>query len=165
MVPVLNELRVGNRVWSMGGYPDHGPKEGPMVSIPADTGGSIVATGKPYRTMDQLLYVVRWDTGQTSKHYSKELCGIGQYATWPTFSRAIETASGQAEVVLGPQGGFRKARADVMLDNGSAARLELYEGHGRIWDYIKPTLVKSAVAITETRLTAKRPAPRAADAE
>ena len=82
-----------------------------------------------------------------------------------TFSRAIETASGEAEVVLGPQGGFRKARADLMLDNGSAARLELYEGHGRIWDYIKPLLVKSAVAITETRLTAKRPARRAADTE
>ena len=64
----------------LGGYPDHGPMEGPKVSIPADTGGSIVDTEKPYRTMDQLLYVVRWDTGQTSKHYFKQLCGIGQYA-------------------------------------------------------------------------------------
>lgn len=164
MIPVLNELRVGNRVWSMGGYPDHGPMEGPKVSIPADTGGSIVDTERPYPTMDQLLYVVRWDTGQTSKHYFKQLCGIGQYATFADFRRAIETARGKAEVVLGPQGGFRQANADLMLADGSAARLEFYEGQGRIWDYVKPLLVKSAVAVAETRLKAKKPARRGKDA-
>ncbi|MBI2920101.1 MAG: hypothetical protein HYY18_03330 [Planctomycetes bacterium] len=164
MTPVLNELRVGNRVWSMGGYPDHGPMEGPKVSIPADTGGTVVDTEKPYRTMDQLLYVVRWDTGQTSKHYFKQLFGIGQYATVADFHRAIETASGKAEVVLGPQGGFREARVELMLGNGSAARIELYEGQGHFWDHVKPMLAKSAVAVAETRLKAKMPARRSKDA-
>lgn len=133
MIPVLNELRAGNRVWSMGGYPDQGPMEGPRVSIPADTGGSIVDTEKPYRTMDQLLYVVRWDTGQTSKHYFKQLCGIGQYATFADFRGAPETAMGKAEVVFGLQGGFRQANADLVLPDGSGARLEFYDGQARLY--------------------------------
>lgn len=160
-IPILNELRVGNRVWTEAGYPDHGPLEGPKVSIPPNVGGSIIDTEKPYRTMDQLLYVVRWDTGQTSKHYSKQLCCIGHFPDLSAFRRAMEAATGAAEVVLGPQGGFREAAADLVLADGSAARLELHEGQGRIWDDIlKPMLQKSAVTLAETRLQPKKPARR-----
>ena len=70
---------VGNRVWTERGYFDHGPVEGPKVSITARTGGVIIGTEKPYYAMDQLLYTVRWDNGQISKHYYNELFCIGRF--------------------------------------------------------------------------------------
>jgi hypothetical protein len=156
MIQVLNDLKVGSRVWSLFGYPDHGPLKGPRVTIPSDIGGLVVNTEPPL--MDQLLYIVRWDTGHISKHYFKELCSIGQYATLSDFQQAVETANGKAEVVVGPQGGFRQASADLVLNDGSTARIEVYGGQGHIWDSVmKPPLLRSAVVITEKRLEAKKP--------
>jgi hypothetical protein len=43
--------------------------EGPKIDIAPNMGGTITGTEKPYLTMDQLLYTVRWDNGQVSKHY------------------------------------------------------------------------------------------------
>jgi len=155
---MLNDLRIGSRVWTGSGYQDHGPLEGPKVTIPANVGGSVIATEKPYSTIDQLLYVVRWDTGQTSKHYFKQLFCLGHFADLKVFEEAIKTASGTAELVLGPQGGFREMRAELVLADGSSARLGLFEGQSRFWEGIlKPMFRKSAIQVKVTKLQAKSP--------
>lgn len=43
----------------------------------------------PLGTMDQLLYAVRWDIGQTSKHYANDLFCIGRFETLEEFNAAI----------------------------------------------------------------------------
>lgn len=156
---MLNDLRVGSRVWTVSGYQDHGPLEGPKVTIPANVGGLVIATEKPYYTMDQLLlYVVHWDTGQTSKHYVKQLFCIGHFADLKGFEEAIETASGTAELLLGPQGGFPEMRAELVFAGGSSARLGLFEGQGRFWEGIlQPMFRKSTIQLKVTRLQAKSP--------
>ncbi len=126
------------------------------VTIPANVGGTVIATEKPYSTIDQLLYTVRWDTGQTSKHYFKQLFCIGHFAGLKVFEEAIATASGTAELVLGPQGGFREMRADLVLADGSSAGLQLFEGQGRFWEGIlEPMFRQSAIELKVTRLQAK----------
>lgn len=153
---ILNDLRVGSRVWTASGYQDHGPLDGPKVTIPANVGGSVIATEKPYYTIDQLLYVVRWDTGQTSKHYFKQLFCIGHFTDLKVFEEAVITASGTAELVLGPQGGFREMGAELVLADGSSVRLGLFEGQGRFWEEIlQPMFRKSAIELKVTRLQAK----------
>lgn len=108
-------LIIGSRVWTESGYKAHGPREGPKVDIPEHLGGTIVSTEQPYYTMDQLLYSVRWDSGQLSKHYAKELFGIGRFMTRTEFEAAIKPL-GPVELILGPQGGIRQARLTVEYD-------------------------------------------------
>lgn len=69
------------RVWTEHGYDNYGPLEGLKVNIARRQGGVITAAEQPYRTMDQLLYIVRWDNGQTSKHYAKGLFCVGRFQT------------------------------------------------------------------------------------
>lgn len=63
--------------------------EGSKTDVPADTGGRIIRTEKPYFTMDQLLYVVRWDTGQTTKYYFGELFVIGPFEDFAAFQPSV----------------------------------------------------------------------------
>jgi hypothetical protein len=99
-------------------------------------GGAVVATERTYSTIDELLYTVQWDTGQTSKHYFKQLFCIGDFTNLKAFEDAVATTSGTAELILGPQGGFRMMRADLVLADGSSWGLELFEGQRRLWEEI-----------------------------
>lgn len=146
--------RVNARVWTVHGLHQHGPMEGPKTDVPADTGGRIIGTEKPYYTMDQLLYVVRWDTGETTKHYFKELFVIGPFEDFATFSRALVSAT-EVSVTLGPQGGFRGAEFSVSSADGSV--LLRYEQEQRShWEIVRPILEQVGVEIRETRLAPKR---------
>src|SRR5271170_5081768 len=101
-------LIVGNRVWSEHGYDNHGPNEGPKVDISPRQAGTITAVDKPYSTMDQLLYSVRWDGGQVSRHYESELFCIGPFQSRTKFEEAIKP-EGIVELTVGPGDGFRSA--------------------------------------------------------
>lgn len=105
-------LAVDNRVWTKDGYKGHGPPEGPRVDITGNQGGTVVKTDKPYSTMDHLLYTVRWDKGQVSKHYEKDLFCIGPYQSRAEFEGAIKP-TGDVELTVGPARGFRSARFEL----------------------------------------------------
>ena len=148
-------LLVGARVWTADGYREHGPIEGPKVDIPANPGGTVETTSKPYSTMDQLLYMVRWDNGQTSKHYAKGLFCIGRFKTFEEFKAAI-VPQGPVQLTLGPQGGFREARFSVKYD-GRTQEAALLQGDRELWiNCVEPIVKERRVKISETRLPSAR---------
>lgn len=145
-------LIVGNRVWTVAGYHDHGPIEGPKVDIAPNQGGTIAATQKPYSTMDHLLYKVLWDNGQLSKHYDKELFCIGRFQNRAEFEQAIKLV-GAVELTIGPSGGFRYVRFELEFD-GQHQTVEL--GDRNLWmDCIEPIAGKSGCIISTTKLPRK----------
>ena len=147
---------VGTRVWTELGYLDHGPFGGPKATIPAKLAGTIVGTEKPYVTMDQLLYCVRWDNGQTSKHYDKELICIGRFNNLIDFQEAI-IFRGNVERVVGPQGGFRHVSLEVLFDGAEKTSI-IGPTDRKLWELvIEPLAVERGVTITTTKLTKAKP--------
>lgn len=143
-------LRVGARVWSFG-YTDHGPIDGPKIDIPAGIGGSIIGTEKPWMSMDSLLFVVKWDNGQISKHYGNGLNCIGRFETYDQFKRAIAFA-GPIALTLGPQGGFRKAEVRVTFD-GQEQEATVYDRD--LWLGLLEGIARThKIPIHETRVPA-----------
>jgi hypothetical protein len=118
-------LTIGNRVWTIGGYYDHGPLDGPKTDIVPNMGGTITATESPYHSSDSLLYTIHWDNGQISKHYANGLFCIGRFQTRSEFEAAIKL-SGPVELTVGPQGGFRHARVRVEYD-GHPQEAEIHD--------------------------------------
>lgn len=118
-------LNIGARVWTTDGYYEHGPIEGPKVNIAPNMGGTVTATESPYYTIDSLLYTVRWDNGQISKHYANGLFCVGRFQTRTEFEAAINF-SGPVEVTLGPQGGFRQVRVHLEFD-GNDQDVEIHD--------------------------------------
>jgi hypothetical protein len=108
-----NSLEVGSRVWTEQGLHEHGHDK---VNVPARTGGAVVSTYKEFMTLDQLLYTVSWDSGQRSVHYSNSLCAIGNARTLAEFEDTIVAEAVRAEMLFGPNGGFRRAK--IFLRNG-----------------------------------------------
>ena len=109
-------LILGCRVWvGSFGYPQHGPVDGPKQDIAGPQGGEIIATEKPYSTFDFLLYTVRWDNGQISKHYEKELFSIGRFKDRQAFEAAFKLRS-IVKMKVGPRGGFRSVSFRVRYD-------------------------------------------------
>lgn len=148
-------LVVGARVWTIQGYHDHGPMDGPKVNVTGDQGGTVQGTTKPYLTMDQLLYTVQWDNGQTSKHYANGLFCIGRFAALDEFRAAI-IPQGPVELTLGPQGGFREATVSLTYD-GATQISHLYQGDRALWDGFIESMVKErALVINEVRLPSAR---------
>jgi hypothetical protein len=142
-------LIVGSRVWTDQGYQNHGPLEGPKVDIAPGQSGTITAVEKPYLTMDHLLYAVRWDNGQVSKHYSKELFCIGPFQNRGEFEKAINP-TGTVELTVGPAGGFRNARFDLEY-NGQSQTAEVADR--RLWlECVEPLVRKSGLQISTTKL-------------
>lgn len=137
-------LVVDARVWTTYGYADHGPKEGPKVDIAPNMGGTITRTEQPYATMDQLLYSVLWDNGQTSKHYWAGLFCIGRFKTPSEFEAAIHF-TGAIELTLGPKGGFRYVNFSLDYD-GQPEDTETYN-RGLWLDYLQPLAEKQGVTI------------------
>jgi len=119
MVELANTLQVGQRVWTVFGYADHGPMEGPKVDIQGDQGGMVVADEAsgilgPFSGCPRLI-VVQWDNGQRSKHYCDELFCIGPFQSLCAFEKALAEAR-DSVVEFGPQGGFRNFLTTVLVD-------------------------------------------------
>jgi hypothetical protein len=152
--------KAGSRVWTIAGLRQHGPREGPYVDVAPNTGGVITAVEKPWYapTIGEDLYVVRWDAGQTTKHYFSEfgrvLC-IGQYQTLGDFESALKGTKA-AEVTWGPQGGFRGFRAVLHTPDGERV-VEAVQSQRGIWEHLEPLLSEAGVPISEKRIA---PAPR-----
>jgi hypothetical protein len=139
-------LIVGNRVWTKQGYPDHGPLEGPKVDIAPNQGGTIAAVHETYYSS---LYEVRWDNGQVSKHYERELFCIGRFQRRAEFERAIKP-TGAVELTVGPRDGFREARFEVEYD-GQHQTAEVDDR--RLWlECIEPLVRKLRLKLEKTKL-------------
>lgn len=142
------QLSIGSRVWSDNGFLDHGPAEGPKVSITSNQGGTVTETQKPYHTYDFLLYTVQWDNGQTSKHYSKDLLCIGKFQSRSEFEAAIRP-TGSVALAVGPAGGFRSARFELEYD-GQRQTVNVLDQ--RLWKLIEPIVDQLGVGIATSKL-------------
>jgi hypothetical protein len=155
MVAPITFPHVGGRVWTIPGLQNHGPLEGPKVSVPANTGGTITGIEKPHYapTIGEDLYVIEWDTEQKTKHYfsgfGDVLC-IGPFETLADFELALRTAS-TGELTRGPQGGFREFRATLHAPVGELLVVAVKE-QNRIWQYLEPLVQKAGIQLTETRI-------------
>jgi hypothetical protein len=142
-------LAAGSRVWTEHGFQGLGPREGPKVDIAANQGGTIAHTEKPDHTRDQLLYVVRWDNGQVSKHYDKDLFCIGHFQCRAEFEAAIKP-TGDVRLTVGPAGGFRNAEFELEYD-GHAQTAEVDDRW--LWfECIEPIVKKLGLKISPNRL-------------
>jgi hypothetical protein len=114
--------------------------EGPRIDVASNQGGTITATQEPYRTRpDLILYAVRWDNSQISKHYERELLPIGRFQTRAEFDAAIKP-KGTVGLTVGPGGGFRQVDLDVEYD-GQAQSATITEE--RIWrECVEPIVTK-----------------------
>ena len=109
-------------------------------------------TERSYVTMDQLLYVVQWDTGQTTKHYFGDLFVIGPFETLHAFEEALLAGVRTANLTVGPQGGFRHVVIELEFQ-GHSMLIEFEQAQRNIWkDVIRPVLERANVQVVETRL-------------
>lgn len=146
-------LKVGNRVWTETGYRDHGPMEGPRIDVAPEQGGMITKSEEPYHSRpDLILYVVRWDNGQISRHYARELLPIGRFETREKFEAAIKP-TGNVELTVGPSGGFRYVHLAVQYDG--LVQLSTIDD-ARIWECVLPMVTKLGLPISTTRLPKKK---------
>ncbi len=141
---------VGYRVLTIHGLHQHGPMEGPKTDVPADTGGQIVGTEKPYYTYDFLLYGVRWDSGQHTKHYFQELLCIGPFRTVVDFKQAVLTDGERAELKLGPAGGFREFSMHLR-NRGSPLLVRYTQEQKEFYDSLVAPLVQQAGLAVEVK--------------
>jgi hypothetical protein len=109
----LNNLEVGCRVWSAWGLHEHGHDK---VSVPKNTGGTVIQKWNEFSTMDNPLYRVKWDTGQQSVHYYNTLYCIGRSQTEAAFTQSILAEASSVKITRGPMGGIR--RFTIFLKNG-----------------------------------------------
>lgn len=140
---LFNSPSVGNFVWLEHERVDHGPIDGPKTTIPGQNLGIIIATEKPYSTMDQLLYVVEWGSGHKTKHYYKDLFCIGTMSSAKEF---LELVAKCTDPVLkqGPRGGFLKFTALIEI-SGSLRTISYFKEQGTFFrSVIEPVLVGSS---------------------
>lgn len=142
--PFPPAIEKGCRVWTEYGYHQHGPVDGPKQDIMGPQAGEVTGTEKPYYTMDQLLYSVLWDNGQTSKHYYQELFSIGRFNTRAEFEAAFKL-KGEITMKVGPRGGFRSITFHVEYDG----RLIEWETRDRgVWKgVIEPAATRDRIEI------------------
>ena len=152
----LTDPSVGKRVWTIHALHDHGPSEGPKINVPSNTGGTITATSKPYMTMDMLLFEVRWDTGQRSKHYRGDLICIGAFQTLAEFEKAVAEKGKTANLLLGPQGGFREFSMEIGNDVEKLT-VRINQDQRKLWhDLMEPLVRKLKIEVVERRLPSSR---------
>ena len=118
--------------------------------MPGKNLGTVIATEKPYMTMDFLLYTVRWSSGHLTKHYYGELLCIGDFESLPEFFNAVANCS-EATLFLGPKGGFRRFTAQVTVGSNVKTITYFKEQGGFFRQVIAPILEKAGIPIrTET---------------
>ena len=112
MKPTINVPYVGCHVWSGPGHPSHGPEHGPKVAIPPETRGEIVSIQQQYAAPS--LITVRWGDRTVSGHYFYELDCIGPFESPEEYVSSFRHAR-NAQLWLGPRGGFQQFTAEVRL--------------------------------------------------
>jgi hypothetical protein len=109
----INALEVGCRVWAEHGYHEHGHDK---VNVPAKTGGTVVASWNEFQTIQNPFYRVKWDSGETSVHYSTTLHCTGKFQTPNELREFVLAEAEKAKIVIGPMGGVRSF--EIFLRNG-----------------------------------------------
>lgn len=142
-------LKVGYHVVTTLGLREHGPSEGPKVSVPAGTAGLITDLRTRFGSD---LWFVAWSTGQSSGHYpddlrfggsSRTIC-IGDCLTLDEFKDRIpETVIG-ATVRVGPQGGFKSVELRMKHDTSV-----LLTKAAPWTDLVQPLLIRRGIPIEE----------------
>jgi hypothetical protein len=140
--PTVTESVVGSRVCSATG----------------DRHGSVTATEKPYVTMDQLLYTIRWDDGETVKLYYESFVALGHFQTLGEFQTAIRASASGAKLTLGPKGGFRAFEMTVQRD-GVTLSARYGSRDGAVYhQFIEPFLQKPPAMVQLERRRSTRKA-------
>ena len=147
----ITSPEVRKRVWTVSGFPQHGQYDGPKTDVPANTGGTIIREEQPYQTMDSLLYVVRWDSGEITKHYDSELFCIGQFQTLSDLEAALPFSE-VGELLVGPGGRFRGFTLQVSKDSF----ITLAQHQRRAWLDLEPILKRRGIRIHTTRIPMKK---------
>ena len=158
----FNSPAIGKRVWTESGLHQHGLATGPKTDVPAKTGGLISRIGSSSSGIfsEQALYTIDWDTGQQTFHYGYELICIGSFHTMDEFRDAILLGS-DAQITLGPQGGFRFASMVVPTTDGLMS-ICIEQDQEFIWrSFIEPILKEAKIPILTTRLQRKKPTTKA----
>lgn len=142
----LNSPSVGAHVWLESPLVEHGPLDRPKTSVPGQNLGTIVATEKPYLTMDHSLYTVKWGTGHVTKHYYKEMFCIGSFESAHAFLGSVASCK-DAVLVQGPRGGFRRFTAHLAV--GSVTGIIAYfKDQGSFFRaVIEPVLKRAGVTV------------------
>lgn len=143
---LFNAPAIGNHVWLENERVDHGPIDGPKTTIPGKNLGTVIDMEKPYMTMDQLLYVVKWNSGHITKHYYTELFCIGTATSTIEFFELIAKCRSPI-LQQGPRGGFRKFSACIEVD-GTQRLISYFKDQGTFYRaVIEPILLKNSVVV------------------
>ena len=118
--------------------------------------GSVIATEKPYMTMDQLLCTIRWDDGRQETLFDNDLVCIGLFQTVTDYQAAIRQTAAGAKLTLGPNGGFRGFEMTVQLD-GVGWRAYYGSRSGSVFHSIIEPCLKDAGITPEIVQLEKRP--------
>jgi hypothetical protein len=106
-------------------------------------------------SMDQLLYVVDWDTGQTTRHYFGDLLVISPFETLHDFEQALLSGVCKANLTLGPQGGFRQAVVEVEA-HGQSIVMQFEQTQRKHWEeVVRPIIERAGVPVVEARMPKK----------
>ncbi|MBL7966699.1 MAG: hypothetical protein JNK09_06830 [Prolixibacteraceae bacterium] len=144
---ILNELKVGSRVWTINGYQNQGPIEGPKIDIPPNVGGTIIWVQESMC----YLYSVKWDSGHMSKHYYNELFSIGPFRNINDFELALKSTK-DAKLTIGPSGGFRGFSMTINF-NDSEYLYELSKKENMAWTILSVSLDRQSVKFKTEKLT------------
>lgn len=150
--------RVGSRVWTIVGYQQHGPMEGPLVDVPPNTGGVITSQESRFGSP---LFRVQWDSGQRTAHYENGLCCIGTFQTLQEMAAAIRDGGRNARVHLGPGGGLREFTMEVAGD--PPVSIGLTSEQSSTWRNVLEPLLQDAgieVAVTQEEMAPRPKAKR-----
>lgn len=153
----INWPRVNDRVWTFERLQRIGSFGGPQVDVPADTGGRVVRTER-HPTIGIDLYVVYWDTGETTTDRFQDIFCIGPFADFMAFKEALLTAQ-EVKVDLGPKGGFHGAEFSISSAKGE---LTLSYVKDQLWQWriVRPILEQAGARLEEKRRTVRKQANR-----
>jgi hypothetical protein len=149
----INNLTIGDRVWTIRGYNQHGQYDGPIIDIPPNLGGTVSDIENPYSTMCIQLFVIKWDNNQISRHYSKELFSIGPFQNLDEFDASFRNGV-NGKLVLGPLGGFREFSINIFF-NKKEFLFHLYKEDGYAWHIISDILKKYLISYNIEELPSK----------
>lgn len=148
--------QVGSRVWTILGYLQHGPMEGPRVDVPPNTGGVITSQESRFGSP---LFRVQWDSGHKTAHYEKGLYCIGKFPNLQAMAAAIRELGKGAHAHLGPGGGLREFKMEIAGD--PAIPISLAAEQSSFWRNVLEPLLQEAGIEVEIMQEKMAPRPKA----